>query len=116
MSRKVLVTLELDDVAPRFDFAAEAWLGTIGKGPDAVTGTTLVLSSASADAICKLALTEKVDTIVCGAIEDKYYDYLQWKGIEVLDSVAGPLQAVQKALVTQRLKAGSILIPGVPWE
>lgn len=111
MRNKVLVTLDLDDVAPRFDYAAEAWLGHIGT-----SGATLVLSSASADAICKLALTEKVDAIVCGAIEDKYYDYLQWKGIDVLDSVVGSLDEVLQALQDGTLRQGSILTPGVPWD
>ena len=106
--KKTLVTLDLDHVASRFDLTAEAWLGRVG--PDsAPQGKTLVLSSASADELCKLVLTEKVDLVVCGAIEDKYFDYLQWKGVAVFDSVIGHLDAVMEALDARTLESGAIL-------
>ena len=106
--KKTLVTLDLDHVASRFDLTAEAWLGRVG--PDSPPrGKTLVLSSASADELCKLVLTEKVDLVVCGAIEDKYFDYLQWKGVAVFDSVIGHLDAVMEALDAGTLESGAIL-------
>lgn len=109
MITKTLITLDLDNVAPRFDLAAEAWLGEVHDGGETRDGKTLVLSAASADELCKLILTEKVDTVVCGAIEDKYFEYLQWKGIEVVDSVIGSLDAVIDALSRDDLAQGAIL-------
>ena len=105
---KALVTLDLDHVASRFDLAAEVWIGHVG--PDSPpTAKTLVLSSASADELCKLILTEKVEVVITGAVEDKYYDYLQWKGVTVYDSVIGHLDAVIEALDAQDLSQGAIL-------
>lgn len=105
---KTLVTLDLDHVSSRFDLTAEAWLGRIEDDAQA-EGKTLVLSSASADELCKLVLTEKVGRVVCGAIEDKYFDYLQWKGVEVFDSVVGNLDAVLEALSSGALESGAVL-------
>lgn len=106
--RKTLVTLDLDHVSPRFDLTAEVWLGRTGPHSPP-TGKTLVLSSASADELCKLVLTENVELVVCGAIEDKYHDYLQWKGVEVYDSVVGHLDAVIHALDENSLESGAVL-------
>lgn len=106
--RKALVTLDLDHVASRFDLAAEVWVGQVG--PDSSPeGKTLVLSSASADALCKLILTEKVDVVVTGAVEEKYHEYLQWKDVAVCDSVIGHLDAVIEALDAETLAPGAIL-------
>lgn len=106
--KKALITLDLDHVAARFDLAGEVWIGKVG--PDSPPeGKTLVLSSASADELCKLALTEKVNIVVTGAVENKYYEYLQWKNVTVLDSVIGHLDAVVEALDAERLEAGAIL-------
>ena len=106
--KKTLVTLDLDHVSPRFDLTAEVWLGRTG-GDSPPHGKTLVLSQASADELCKLVLTEKVDLVVCGAIEDKYFDYLQWKGVQVFDSVVGHLDAVVRALDEECLESGAVL-------
>jgi len=106
---KALITLDLDTVAPRFDLAADVWIGRIDPDGTARNAKTLVLASASADELCKLVLTEKIEVVVCGAIEDKYYEYLQWKDVTVLDSVVGALDAVIQALARGALEQGAVL-------
>lgn len=106
---KALITLDLDTVAPRFDLAADVWIGRIDPDGTVRNAKTLVLSSASADELCKLVLTEKIEVVVCGAIEDKYYEYLQWKDVTVLDSVVGALDAVVQALARGALEQGAVL-------
>jgi predicted Fe-Mo cluster-binding NifX family protein len=108
---KALITLDLDTVAPRFDLTADVWIGRIEPDGSVREAKTLVLSSASADELCKLALTEKIDVVVCGAVEDKYYEYLQWKDVRVLDSVVGNLDAVIRALARGALEPGAVLAP-----
>jgi len=108
---KTLVTLDLDHVAPRFDLAAEVWIGQVDDAEQTRNTKTLVLSCASADELCKLVLTEKVTVVVCGAIENKYFEYLQWKGVTVIDSVVGPLTAIIKALGQGDLAPGSAYEP-----
>jgi len=47
--------------------------------------------------------------VVCGGIEKRFYDYLTWKKVLVLDSVMGPLENVLKRLSTHSLAAGAVL-------
>lgn len=69
----------------------------------------LVLAHPSADELCDLILKTDVETVVCGAIEEEYYHYLRWKRIEVLDSVAGRVEDVVRALAENRLREGEVL-------
>jgi len=109
-STKVLIPLLGDDVAPRFDLAPEAVIAYVG--PDGLIGEerTIILSEASAEALCHLILTEKVDTVVCCGIEDQYYEYLIWKKVKVFDSVMGPYMKVFDKLRHGTLQSGDILL------
>ncbi len=69
----------------------------------------MVLPRASAEQLCHLVLTEKIDTVVCGGIEDEYYQYLRWKHVKVMDSVIGSYRAVIERFCSERLEAGDIL-------
>jgi predicted Fe-Mo cluster-binding NifX family protein len=110
MARKVLIPLYFNEVAPRFDLAAEVWLGRVEDDGRVSEERTLVLPQASAEGLCQLAITEKIETLVCGAIEEEYYQYLRWKKVEVLDSVIGTYHEVVKALVDGSLRSGAILV------
>jgi len=109
-STKVLIPLLGDDVAPRFDLAPEAVIAVVG--PDGLIGEerTIILSEASAEALCHLILTEKVDTVVCCGIEDEYYQYLIWKKVKVFDSVMGSYVKVFDKLKHGTLQSGDILL------
>ncbi len=110
MERTVLITLNEDNVASRFDLATEVLLTTVG--PDGRIGVhkTIVLPHASAEDLCHLILTEKVGAVVCGGIEDEFYQYLTWKKVQVIDSVIGPWQQVVERLASGRLESGDILV------
>ena len=94
--KKILVPLIGDDVAPRFDLAPEALIALVDDNGIITEDRTIILDEASAETLCKLVLTEKVDVVVCCGIEDEYYNYLVWKRVQVFDSVMGPY-AEQKA-------------------
>jgi len=109
MSIKILIPLHENDVAPRFDLAAEVLIVTgIGK-----TGSgdkrMVVLPRASADQLCHLIITEGIQTVICSGIEDDYYQYLTWKRIEVIDSVIGSSQSALERFIEGTLKPGDIL-------
>ncbi len=48
-------------------------------------------------------MTEKVDTVVCCAIEEEYYQYLIWKKVKVIESVMGP-----SSRILERLAKGTV--------
>lgn len=109
-SMKLLIPLFGDDVAPRFDLSAEALIAVLGPGGELVEERTIILSEASAEALCHLILTEKVDTVVCCGIEDEYYQYLTWKQVKVFDSVMGPYVVVLERVRKGAIRNGDILI------
>jgi len=106
---RALIPLLGDDVAPRFDLAPEALIVTIGPGIHISEEKTIVLPQSSAEALCAVIMAEKVDMVVCCAIEDEYYQYLTWKKIKVIDSVMGPYSEV-----LEHLTQGTIFNGGVP--
>lgn len=94
MFKKVLITIAANDIAPRFDLAGEARIVTRLKSGE-MEDKTVVLPQA-AEKLCHLILTENVNCVICGAIEEEYYQFLSWKKIAVIDGVAGPWE---KALI-----------------
>lgn len=111
---RLLIPLLGDEVAPRFDLATEVWLGDIDPRQGRVlTSAIIVLPQASAEDLCQLALKENVNVVVVGGIEDEFWDYLQWKKITVLDSVAATADEAALALAQGRLAVGDALLPRV---
>lgn len=103
---KVLITLLNNDVAPRMDLCTEVLIGVLGEDNRILEQRHVILSRASADDLCQLILSEGTDVVVCGGIEEEYYQYLTWKKIQVVDSVIG---SGQEAL--ERVQKGT-LVPG----
>lgn len=96
MEKKFLIPLFEDQVAPRFDLATEVFIVTIGTDEQITEKRTVVLPRASAEDLCHLILMEKIDTVICGGIEDEYYQFLKWKKVSVFDSVMGSYEEAVK--------------------
>ena len=109
MSRKLLITLCENDVAPRFDLATEVLICSIGPDGSAEHTRTIVLAHASAEDLCQLILDEGVEVLICSGIEEQFYEYLTWKKVTVLDSVMGPWERALEHFRTNRLQPGDIL-------
>lgn len=109
LPQKILIPLHENEVAPRFDLATEVLIVS-GTGKTASKNRRIVvLPQASAEQVCQLATTEGVDLVICGGIEDTYYQYLVWKRIEVIDSVIGSSQSALEYLAEGKLENGSVL-------
>jgi predicted Fe-Mo cluster-binding NifX family protein len=107
--KRTLITVLENEIAPRFDLATEVIVVTFAqRRPDEQT-RTLVLAHPSAEDLCQLILDEEAESVVCGGIEQEYFDYLTWKSILVIDSVAGPWKAAVRQLHEGRLNAGDVL-------
>lgn len=90
MGRKILITISEDHVAPRFDLATEVLVLSLDSEGNIQDRRTMVLPQASPEDLCHLILTEGAGIVICGGIEEEYYQYLQWKKVKVMDSVMGP--------------------------
>jgi len=106
---KILIPLLDSEVAPRFDMATDVLVVSCSRETNAM-GTikekVVVLNNASAEAACRLALSENVRTVICAGIESEYYDFLTWKGTTVLDDICGPVDLVLEAYLTGTLDRG----------
>ena len=109
---KVLIPLMDNDVAPRFDMATDVLVVTITRETSAM-GTikekVVVLNNASAEAACRLVLSENIRTVICAGIEGEYHDFLTWKGTKVLDDICGPVDIVLEAYLAGTLEKGACL-------
>ena len=110
MAMKILLTLSESDVAPRFDLTTEVLIASLREDGSADKTRTVVLAHASAEDLCQLILNDGINVVVCGGIEEEYFDYLTWKKVRVLDSVMGPWERALDALRAGDLKPGAILV------
>lgn len=110
MITKIIIPLHADEVAPRFDLATEAMIITVSSGNIVEEERTIVLSQASAEKLCQLILIENISILICGAIEDEYYQFLKWKKINIYDSVAGVASLAFEALQSKTLISGAVLL------
>ena len=109
MTRKVLITLRENDVAPRFDLTSEVFIAALTESGTVKQKKTIVLAHSSADELCQLIMAEGIDVLICNGIEQEYFEYLTWKKIEVIDSVMGPWERALERIQIRDLKAGAIL-------
>uniref|UniRef100_A0A7C4ESN7 Dinitrogenase iron-molybdenum cofactor biosynthesis protein n=1 Tax=Desulfomonile tiedjei TaxID=2358 RepID=A0A7C4ESN7_9BACT len=109
--KKVLIPLSGDDVAPRFDLAPEVVVVTLDDDGAVLDERAIVLPSASAEILCRLILDEKTDVVVCGGIDDEYFQYLTWKKVKVIDSVIGRYDEVLRRLAAHALAPGDVIRP-----
>jgi predicted Fe-Mo cluster-binding NifX family protein len=108
MTEKILIPLYGDDVSPRFDLATEVLMAVMDPGGERIEERMVVLPEASAEKLCHLVLTENITVVICGGIEEEYYQYLKWKRVRVLDAVAGAYQSALKRFAEGRLQPGDI--------
>ena len=108
-TKKILMPLYGNDVAPRFDLATEVMITNRDDYSDGREEKIVVLSQASAEQLCHLILAEGIDVVICSGIEEEYYQFLTWKKVQVLDSVIGPWQMALERFLKDRLKPGDIL-------
>lgn len=98
------------DIAPRFDLATEITI-LFTKGHSEIQDKkTILLPRSSAEELCHILLSENINTLICGAIENEYYEFLKWKKIEVIDAVAGDWSQAFILWQTNQLAPGDILV------
>lgn len=102
--KSVLVVVHDGYVAPRFDLALEAVLAM--EGDEAKQN--LILPQSSAEELCHLIMKENIHEVVCGGIEDEFFQYLTWKKVRVLDNVIGPVDWALERWQSGLLQAGDI--------
>ncbi len=109
MRKKLLIALHGQDVAPRFDLTGEVLIVSTDENDGDREEKQVVLPQISAEKLCHLILTEGIQAVICGGIEEEYYQYLVWKRIRVYDSVIGRAETAMKRFFAGALKSGDIV-------
>ncbi len=111
---KILIPLRDNDVAPRFDLATDVLIVTLirkTKALDTVREKVVVLDHASPETMCRLAISESIQTVICAGIESEYHDFLEWKGAKVMDDICGPVDTVLESYLAGKLSPGMCFYP-----
>jgi len=107
----ILITIQKNEVAPRFDQTSEILIAKTDGKDIAGEPRIILLTGTSGEDICSLAIKENISLVICGGIEDTHYQYLKWKKIKVVDGVIGSYEQALKFAITNNLKPG-VILPG----
>lgn len=106
---KILITTQRDFVAQRFDLAAEVVIATVENGKLAGKPRAIIMDRPSPEDLCNMIMEEDIAKVICGGIEDRHYQFLIWKKIEVIDYVIGDYESVLEKAVAGELQPGDML-------
>lgn len=112
MNEKLLITIWRDQVAPRFDLTSEVLVATVDTTGEVLDSKTVVLPTVSPEDLCHMILTEGITTVICGGIEEEYFQYLTWKKVKVIDSVIAPYEQALEFARAGKLQPRAILTDG----
>jgi hypothetical protein len=108
---KILITIQGNFVAPRFDMVSEVLIAPFDGQKLTGKPRTILISRPSADELCSFITKEDIAIVVCGGIEERHYKYLTWRKLKVFDSIIGPYADALQLVIENRLVPGTIL-PG----
>ncbi|MFV0436333.1 MAG: hypothetical protein ACK5PS_02920 [Desulfopila sp.] len=106
----LLIPIQGDFVAPRFDLATEVFMAQIDNGRIVGDPKTIISERPSEEWLCQLAVEEHITDVVCGGIEELHYNFLVWKKVKVLDSIIGAWRPALDKMLAGSLAQGEIFI------
>lgn len=110
MKRKLLMTIQGEYVAPRFDLATELLVARIDDGKLAGEPKTVIMDKPSDERLCRMIVEEKVTEVICGGIDELHFNFLRWKRIVVIDGVIADWRSALNLLQAGMLRQGEILL------
>ena len=108
--QKLLIPIQGDFVAPRFDLATEVLVARHERGKIVGEPKSIIMERASDEGLCQMILEENITEVVCGGIEELHYNFLTWKKVTVIDGVISGWQKALELAVAGKLKQGEILV------
>jgi hypothetical protein len=106
---KLLLTLQDNHIAPRFDLTTEVLIAEHISGQLNSEPRYIILPRKSAEDLCDLIVKEGVHCLVCGGIEDSLHKFFLWKKIDVIDNIIGTYAQALEGTLAGTLQPGSIL-------
>ena len=109
--QKLMVIIQGDFVAPRFDLATEVLIVRFENSKVVGEPKMIIRERPSDEELCQMAVEEQITNIICGGIEEVHFNFLVWKKVVVLDAVIGNWRTAVKKGVAGTLQQGEILTP-----
>lgn len=106
---KVAIPILGEEIVPRFDLTTEVVILTTTITWEIQDKKIIVLPRSSSDELCHTLLAQEINTLICCAIEDEYYEFLKWKKITVFDGVSGAWTQAFNRWQNQTLNPGDVL-------
>jgi len=106
---KILLTVQDNSIAPRFDQATEVIIAEHDGRRLTAEPRTIILPHRSAEELSDLIVKEGVQCVVCGGIEDSFHKFFTWKKITVIDGVIGAHAEAMDKVCAGELRPGAIL-------
>lgn len=106
---RILLTIQGEVIAPRFDLATEILIARAERGELVEPPREILLPGPSGEELCGMVVKESITHLVCGGIEEEHYQYLTWKGVVVLDRVIGTGVLALGRVVAGKLQVGAVL-------
>jgi len=108
--RKLLMPIQGDYVAPRFDLATEVYVARFEAGKVIGDPKTIIMEKPSDEELCHMIIEEHITDVICGGIEEIHYNFLVWKKVAVKDGVIAGWEQAFQLLLEGKLKQGDILV------
>ncbi len=109
MIKRIIIPLYRDEVAPRFDLATEVMIAIVSGNNTVEEQKVVVLPRSSPEDLCHRMLSENINILICGAIEDEFYQFLKWKKLSIFDNVSGKWEEAFKKFLDNSLKSCDLL-------
>jgi hypothetical protein len=109
MIKRIMIPLYVNEVGPRFDLATEVIVAIVSKDNTIEEQKNIVLPRSSPEDLCHRILIENISILICGAIEDEYYQFLKWKKLKIFNNVSGKWKDAFHRYLNNSLRAYDIL-------
>jgi len=106
---KLMVLIQGDFIAPRFDLATEILIVRYDNGEVLGEPKLIIIERPSDESLCRMAVEENISDMICGGMEEVHFNFLVWKKVTVLDGVIGSWRMAVDRLVAGTLRQGEIL-------
>lgn len=107
--RKLMIPIQGDFVAPRFDLVTEVLIAQYDDGALLCEPKTIIMERASDEDLCHMIVEEHITEMVCGGIDETHYNFLNWKKIKVIDGIIGDWQSALEKTLAGTIEQGAVL-------
>lgn len=107
--RKLLIPIQGDYVAQRFDLATEIIIVRFHDNKIIEKPKTIIMERPSDEELCQMIVEANITDVICGGIEELHYNFLVWKKINVIDAVIGAWQTAMHMAIAGELHQRAIL-------